>query len=39
MLFDEPASALDPKLVREELAVMRQLADAGMNRTQQRDIK
>jgi polar amino acid transport system permease protein len=30
MLFDEPTSALDPELVGEVLAVMRQLADAGM---------
>jgi polar amino acid transport system permease protein len=30
MLFDEPTSALDPELVGEVLAVIRQLADAGM---------
>jgi polar amino acid transport system permease protein len=30
MLFDEPTSALDPELVGEVLAVMRQLANAGM---------
>jgi polar amino acid transport system permease protein len=30
MLFDEPTSALDPELVGEVLAVMRQLADAGV---------
>jgi polar amino acid transport system permease protein len=30
MLFDEPTSALDPELVGEVLAVMRQLAHAGM---------
>jgi polar amino acid transport system permease protein len=30
MLFDEPTSALDPELVGEVLAVMRQLAEAGM---------
>ncbi len=30
MLFDEPTSALDPELVGEVLAVMRELADAGM---------
>ena len=30
MLFDEPTSALDPELVAEVLAVIRQLADAGM---------
>ena len=30
MLFDEPTSALDPELVGEVLAVMRDLADAGM---------
>lgn len=30
MLFDEPTSALDPEMVGEVLAVMRQLADAGM---------
>ena len=30
MLFDEPASALDPELVGEVLAVIRRLADAGM---------
>src|SRR5690606_20991122 len=30
MLFDEPASALDPELVGEVLAVMRQLAEEGM---------
>lgn len=30
MLFDEPTSALDPEMVHEVLAVMRQLADAGM---------
>lgn len=30
MLFDEPTSALDPELGLEVLAVMRQLADAGM---------
>jgi polar amino acid transport system ATP-binding protein len=30
MLFDEPTSALDPELVREVLAVMRELAGSGM---------
>jgi len=30
MLFDEPTSALDPELVNEVLAVMRELATAGM---------
>ena len=30
MLFDEPTSALDPELVGEVLAVMRELAGAGM---------
>ena len=30
MLFDEPTSALDPEMVGEVLAVMHQLADAGM---------
>src|SRR3954471_558663 len=30
MLFDEPTSALDPELVGEVLAVMRELAAAGM---------
>jgi polar amino acid transport system ATP-binding protein len=30
MLFDEPTSALDPELVGEVLAVMRDLANAGM---------
>ncbi|MEM1484720.1 amino acid ABC transporter ATP-binding protein [Oscillospiraceae bacterium PP1C4] len=30
MLFDEPTSALDPEMVGEVLAVMRQLANAGM---------
>jgi polar amino acid transport system ATP-binding protein len=30
MLFDEPTSALDPELVGEVLAVMKQLAKAGM---------
>ena len=30
MLFDEPTSALDPELVAEVLAVIRQLAEAGM---------
>jgi len=30
MLFDEPTSALDPELVGDVLAVMRDLADAGM---------
>ena len=30
MLFDEPTSALDPELVGEVLAVMKQLASAGM---------
>jgi polar amino acid transport system ATP-binding protein len=30
MLFDEPTSALDPELVREVLAVMRELARTGM---------
>ena len=30
MLFDEPTSALDPELVGEVLAVMKQLANAGM---------
>lgn len=30
MLFDEPTSALDPELVGDVLAVMRELADAGM---------
>lgn len=30
MLFDEPTSALDPELVREVLAVMRELAATGM---------
>jgi len=30
MLFDEPTSSLDPELVGEVLAVMKQLAAAGM---------
>ena len=30
MLFDEPTSALDPELVGDVLAVMRDLADAGL---------
>lgn len=30
MLFDEPTSALDPEMVGEVLAVMKQLASAGM---------
>ena len=30
MLFDEPTSSLDPEMVGEVLAVMRQLADDGM---------
>ena len=30
MLFDEPTSAFDPELVREVLAVIRRLAEAGM---------
>lgn len=30
MLFDEPTSALDPEMVGEVLAVMKNLADAGM---------
>jgi polar amino acid transport system ATP-binding protein len=30
MLFDEPTSALDPEMVGEVLAVMEDLADAGM---------
>jgi len=30
MLFDEPTSSLDPELVGEVLAVMKQLANAGM---------
>jgi len=30
MLFDEPTSALDPELVREVLAVIRELASGGM---------
>ena len=30
MLFDEPTSALDPEMVGEVLAVMRELASAGM---------
>lgn len=30
MLFDEPTSALDPELVGEVLAVIRELAEAGM---------
>jgi len=30
MLFDEPTSSLDPELVGEVLAVMKQLATAGM---------
>jgi polar amino acid transport system ATP-binding protein len=30
MLFDEPTSSLDPELVGEVLAVMKQLASAGM---------
>ncbi|GAA3590954.1 amino acid ABC transporter ATP-binding protein [Klugiella xanthotipulae] len=30
MLFDEPTSALDPETVGDVLAVMRELADAGM---------
>ena len=30
MLFDEPTSALDPELVGDVLAVMKQLAEAGM---------
>jgi len=30
MLFDEPASALDPELVGDVLAVMRMLAEEGM---------
>ena len=30
MLFDEPTSALDPEMVGEVLAVMKELAAAGM---------
>ena len=30
MLFDEPTSALDPELIGDVLAVMRDLAEAGM---------
>ncbi len=30
MLFDEPTSALDPEMVKEVLAVIRQLAESGM---------
>jgi ABC-type polar amino acid transport system ATPase subunit len=30
LLFDEPTSALDPEMIGEVLAVMRDLADAGM---------
>ncbi len=30
MLFDEPTSALDPEMVGEVLAVMKELAQAGM---------
>ena len=30
MLFDEPTSALDPEMVGEVLAVMKELAKAGM---------
>lgn len=30
MLFDEPTSALDPEMVKEVLAVMKNLADSGM---------
>jgi general L-amino acid transport system ATP-binding protein len=30
LLFDEPTSALDPEMVQEVLAVMRELAMAGM---------
>ncbi len=30
MLFDEPTSALDPELVGEVLAVIRNLAEAGL---------
>ncbi|MFJ7917130.1 MULTISPECIES: amino acid ABC transporter ATP-binding protein [unclassified Lysinibacillus] len=30
MLFDEPTSALDPEMVKEVLAVMKNLADTGM---------
>lgn len=30
MLFDEPTSALDPEMIKEVLAVMRQLAEEGM---------
>ena len=30
MLFDEPTSALDPELVADVLAVIRNLAEAGM---------
>lgn len=30
MLFDEPTSALDPEMVKEVLAVMKDLADSGM---------
>lgn len=32
MLFDEPASALDPEMIKEVLDVMVELADTGMNR-------
>ena len=31
MLFDEPTSALDPEMVGEVLAIMKELADDGMN--------
>jgi len=30
ILFDEPTSALDPEMVKEVLAVMKNLADSGM---------
>ncbi|MER2009750.1 MAG: ATP-binding cassette domain-containing protein, partial [Psychrobacillus sp.] len=30
MLFDEPTSALDPEMVKEVLAVMKDLAESGM---------
>ena len=30
MLFDEPTSALDPEMIKEVLAVMKQLAAEGM---------
>jgi ABC-type polar amino acid transport system ATPase subunit len=30
LLFDEPTSALDPEMVQEVLAVMQELAEAGM---------